>query len=153
MARWQGVWLTSLELTSNLPQPPALESKRFTLYNLTLRNVNNVIKQTKFSRLEAPYDSECISEWSSTNYSSFTGDKSWTYTEEVGIVSFASRGTLRNHKFRPSYVFVVFGGGERGLILEISRVRTVAMQASVPSFLNLDGLRLPLPPGWSHFWK
>ena len=49
--------------------------------------------QTKFSRLEAPYESECISEWSSTNYSSFTGDKSWTYTEEVPILSFASRGT------------------------------------------------------------
>ena len=51
-------------------------------------DANNVENQAKFSRLEAPYTSECISEWSSTNYSTFAGDKSWTYTEEVAILCF-----------------------------------------------------------------
>ena len=68
-------------------------------------HANNVENQAKFSRLEAPYTSECISEWSSTNYSTFTGDKSWTYTEEVAIICFLFPFLKKLYFFPPLHFF------------------------------------------------
>ena len=43
--------------------------------------------QVSYERIAAPYESECISEWSETNYTKFLEDGnmsiSWPYTQEV----------------------------------------------------------------------
>ena len=131
MDRRHVVWLMSLESTSSPLQPQALELKRFFHQPAFALHSNNVENQAKFSRLEAPYTSECISEWSSTNYSTFTGDKSWTYTEEVAILCFLF-ASWRNCIFSHPYIF--WGPFSRNLTLANLFLDKMLLKVSLVSF-------------------
>ena len=90
MNTWEGFhWLpifhsTFLDLFG--PQETALAFQRH--FTNHLRFLSS-LAQVSYERIEAPYESDCIREWSQTNYTEFLEDGNmsipWPYTQEVTV--------------------------------------------------------------------